>query len=272
VAFALVSANDQNHLSRFLKNLRGKGFSPKVVVTDGSNLYPEVWPQARHQLCVFHVLKDINARVFDALRRMRRRHAATGGRKRKRGRRRKDRRKRGPTRKDQAHFIWKNRYLITTRPENRDGRARRRLSRMFQYLPGLRLLREFVLRVYRLFDPAQSVHQAKCRRAALVNDAAFQADPDLSRALGMLGAAKFDKMIAYLRSPAGERVRTNNHVERANRRLRYLEKVRYKWRRRRTIVRFVLLAVHRWWQRRRNEPQQATTRREIPDPHAKAVT
>ncbi len=207
VAFALVSANDQDHLGRFLKNLRGKGFSPQVVVTDGSNWYPtvlaEVWPKARHPLCVFHVLKDLNACVFDALRRMRRRHAATGGRKRKRGRRRKDRRKRGPTRKDQAHVIWKNRYLITTRPENRDGRARRRLSRMFQSLPGLRLLREFVLRVYRLFDPAQSVHQAKCRRAALVNDAAFQADPDLSRALGMLGAAKFDKMIGTCEARRG---------------------------------------------------------------------
>jgi len=87
----------------------------------------------------------------------------------------------------------------------------------------------------------------------------------------MLGVGKFDKMIAYLRSPAGERVRTNNHVERANRRLRYFEKVRYKWRRRRTIVRFVLLAVDRWWQRQRNEPQQANPRREIPDPDAKSV-
>jgi hypothetical protein len=44
-------------------------------------------------------------------------------------------------------------------------------------------------------------------------------------------------------------VRTNNHVERANRRLRYFEKVRYKWRRRRTIVQFVVLALDRWWQR-----------------------
>ena len=47
----------------------------------------------------------------------------------------------------------------------------------------------------------------------------------------------------------GQRVRTNNHVERTNRRLRYLEKVRYKWRRRRTIVRFVVLALNRWRQK-----------------------
>lgn len=261
VAFALVSANDQDHLRRFLNNLKMHGFSPRVVVTDGSNLYPTVvtdlWPQARHQLCVFHVLKDINAHVFDALRRLRRRHAATGGRKRRRGRPRKNRRRtdRGPTRKEQAHFVWKNRHLVTTRPENLDGRQRRRLSRVFESLPALRQLRAFVLQVYRLFDPEQSPHQAACRRAALVRDAGYQADPDLAKGLAMLTAEKFAKMAAYLHRPAGERVRTNNHVERTNRRLRHFEKVRYKWRRRRTIVRFVILAVQRWHHRRIAEEQ-----------------
>jgi hypothetical protein len=36
----------------------------------------------------------------------------------------------------------------------------------------------------------------------------------------MLVAEKFAKMIAFLRSPVGQRVRTNNHVERMNRVLR----------------------------------------------------
>ena len=53
-----------------------------MVVTDGSNLYPkllaELWPEAQHQLCVFHVLKDINECVLDALRRLRRQLAASG--------------------------------------------------------------------------------------------------------------------------------------------------------------------------------------------------
>jgi hypothetical protein len=38
-------------------------------------------------------------------------------------------------------------------------------------------------------------------------------------------------------------------VERCNRKLRYWEKVRYKWRRRRTLVRFLVLALDAWWQR-----------------------
>src|SRR5262245_58055489 len=89
VAFALVRANDQDHMRRFLNNLRHWGFAPKVVVTDGSNLYPallaEIWPQARHQLCVFHVLKDINSHVFDAVRRLRK-QLARQSKRRHRGR------------------------------------------------------------------------------------------------------------------------------------------------------------------------------------------
>jgi len=266
VAFALVRANDQNHMRRFLNNLKNWGFSPQVVVTDGSNLYPtllaEVWPQARHQLCVFHVIKDINDCVFDALRRLRRRLARQSKHQRRRGRpskaQKRARARRGATKKEQAYFIWKHRHLIVTRPKELTGRDRRWLSQMFKALPALRTLRAFVLKVYRLFDPEQSPHQARCRRAALVSAPEFLADPDLTRALAMLTREKFDKMIAYLHSPAGQRVRTNNHVERTNRRLRYFEKVRYKWRRRRTIVRFVVLALDRWRQRQLAAPKAQT--------------
>jgi Transposase len=258
VAFAVVSANDQDHMRRFLGNLHDHGFMPQVVVTDGSNLYPavlaELWPEARHQLCVFHVIKDINGCVFDSLRRLRKKLSRQRGRKRRRGRPSKAQRRaqaaRGQTKKAQAHYIWKHRYLIVTRPEHMNGRERCWLSRMFDYLPELRRLRRFVLKVYKLFDPKQSPHQARCRRAALMKDPEFRDDPDLAKALAMLGAEKFDKMIAYLHSPVAKRVRTNNHVERTNRRLRHFEKVRYKWRRRRTIVRFIVLAIDRWHKRR----------------------
>jgi hypothetical protein len=59
--------------------------------------------------------------------------------------------------------------------------------------------------------------------------------------------AKFAKMIAFLRSRACDRVRTNNHVERVNRKLRHQENARYKWRKRRRIARFLVLLLDRWW-------------------------
>ena len=256
LAFAIVGANDQDHMRRFLQNLKNWGFLPQVVVSDGSNLYPsvlaDIWPAARHQLCVFHVLKDINTHVFDAVRRLRQQLARQGKRRRRRGRpskaQKRARTRAGKTKKEQAYFIWKHRHLIVTRPENLNGRERRWLSQMFEFLPALRNLRDFVLAIYRLFDPEQSPHQARCRRATLVKNAKFLADADLAQALAMLTPDKFDKMIAYLHSPAGsQRIRTNNHVERVNRRLRYFEKVRYKWRRRRTIIRFIVLAIDRWY-------------------------
>jgi hypothetical protein len=40
VGFALVGANDQAHLRRFLLLLKHWGFLPSVVLSDGSSLYP----------------------------------------------------------------------------------------------------------------------------------------------------------------------------------------------------------------------------------------
>ncbi len=273
VAFALVRANDHDHMRRFLNNLNNWGFRPQVVITDGSNLYPkllaQIWPQARHQLCVFHVLKDINDCVLAALRRQRRRLAAQGKSKRRRGRRSKAQR-RAQTRceaskRQQAYFIWKHRHLIVRRPATMSGRDRYHLGRMLAVLPALRRLREFVLLVYGVFDPDVTFRQAINRCAKVVTTPEYLADADLSRALAMLEPEKFEKMIAYLQTP-GQRIRTNNHVERTNRRLRYFEKVRYKWRRRRTIVRFIVLALNRWRQKRTKpagaeSPRTATPKR-----------
>lgn len=263
VAFALVGANDQDHMRRFLVNLKSWGFLPQVVITDGSNLYPkllaELWPQAHHQLCVFHVLKDLNALILDAVKRLRRQQSRRGqaGRKRKRGRPRKDTRsaRRGPTVKEKAQFVFKHRYLIVTRQDHLSRQQRNDLRHMLEYLPALAVLRQFATRVQRLFDAAQSAHQAWCRRAALLREVSFQAVPELVQALEMLSAEKFAKMVAFVHSPAGQRVRTNNHVERTNRQLRYLEKVRYKWRRRRTIVRFMTLALARWREQRQRKSE-----------------
>jgi transposase len=92
VVFALVSTNDQDHLARFLRQLRDHGFHPRVVVTDGSSLYPTllatIWPNALHQLCVFHIRQDLTQEVLEALKRLRRQQSRRGnaGRKRRAGR------------------------------------------------------------------------------------------------------------------------------------------------------------------------------------------
>lgn len=259
VAFALVATNDKAHLRRFLKNLKDWGLEPKVVVTDGSALYPkvlaELWSNAEHQLCIFHVLRDLHQKVLDGVKRLRRAQGRKGkrGRKRRRGRptkaQRRQRHKRQQTLKEKAKFIFKRRYLIVKRRDHLTERERKDLATMLAYLPALRPLREFADALQRLLAEDQTEHQAWCRWHALQRNAKYQAIPELKEALAMLAEEKFRKMIAFVRSPAAQRVRTNNHVERCNRKLRYWEKVRYKWRRRQTLVRFLVLAFDHWWKK-----------------------
>ena len=108
-------------------------------------------------------------------------------------------------------------------------------------------MRRFANRIYWLFDAPKDFHQASCRRAAVLRDLAFQAVPELVKAMEQLDDGKFPKLMAYLSNPISQRVRTNNHVERTNRMFRFLEKVRYKWRRRKTLVRFVVLKLDQVW-------------------------
>lgn len=259
VAFALVSANDKDHMERFLRNLQRHGLAPKVVVTDGSPLYPtllaELWPKAEHQLCVFHVMQDLNKLILDAVRRLRMQMGRQGrkGRRRKRGRptkaQKRRRAKQGKLLQEKSKFVFKHRHLIVKRRENLSAPEKEHLKTTLEYLPALRSLRKFADKLHRLFEPEQSEHQAWCRWHALQARVEFQAIPELAAALKSLEEKRFTKMIAFLRGPARRRrlTRTNNHVERCNRKLRYCEKVRYKWRRRRTLVRYIVLALDRWW-------------------------
>src|SRR5207253_1308209 len=70
-------------------NLARWGLQPEVVVSDGSSLYPElladIWPGARHQLCVFHLLRDVLDQVLEGVKRLRRAQTRRGraGRKRR---------------------------------------------------------------------------------------------------------------------------------------------------------------------------------------------
>ena len=150
------------------------------------------------------------------------------------------------------------------------------LAIMVSYLPELNTLRDFVDRLEMLFEEGQSEALAWGRHAALLHSGAFLAVPELAEAIGMLAAEKFGKMIAFLKSPACRRVRTNNHVERVNRKLRHQEKVRYKWRKRRRIVRFLVLLLDRWWgqerairNRWREESEGAVPSRSSPKPSRK---
>jgi hypothetical protein len=128
--------------------------------------------------------------------------------------------------------------LIVKRREKLTESEQDDLKLMLEYLPELAILRRFADQIYWLFDTPKDFHQAGCRRAVILRDPAFQTVPELVKAMEQLDDDKFPKLMAFLNNPLCQRVRTNNHVERTNRMFRFLEKVRYKWRRRKTLVRF----------------------------------
>ena len=255
VGFALVGANDQAYLRRFLLMLKGHGLLPEAVVSDGSNLYPavlaEAWPRAAHQLCVFHVFQDVNKKVLDAVCRLRRACERKGkaGRKRKRGRPSKGKRKRaagkGPTCREKAALVFKRRHLVVKRSEKLDGRQKEDLEKMFGYLPEPRILWKFCQQAYKAWGSDQSLKVARWRWTRLRSDAAYQGVPELREALAGLEKGKLEKTLSFLGQPEGQRQKTNNHVERMNRKLRFDEKARCKRRRRKSIVRWVLLRIGR---------------------------
>ena len=61
---------ERKDVEAFLSSLKHAGIEPEEVVTDGSPLYPgslkEVWPQAAHQLCLFHETRLVTGEIYKA--------------------------------------------------------------------------------------------------------------------------------------------------------------------------------------------------------------
>jgi hypothetical protein len=265
IACALVSSNDGEHMLRFLRNLKIRGFSPKTVITDRSPLYPktiaEIWPEAEHQLCVFHAMSEINGLVLDAVREVKR---ALKPKRIKKGKGRPSKRQRARVKKlkeqrEKADKLFRRRHLIVTKKSNFKGEDQATLEELLKLSPTLRTLRKFVEDLHELFALRRSKVQAWRIWRRMKRNRAYLSNEYLGKALDVLSKDNLFKLLNYLNSPLAIRskVRTNNHVERCNRVLRYLEKVRYKWRRRRTIVRHILLQFQNWMKRKENKLQIA---------------
>ena len=244
VSFALIQDNDQAHMDAFLQTLKDRGLIVQVAITDGSPLYKDslqsYWSELEHQLCIFHVIKEVNKLILDGVRAVKNRIQRQGhkGRKRKTGRpsrraQQQRQRRQGMTKKEQATFIWKHQYLIVKKQDQLSDEEKADLALVFSIAPELELFRCFNQQFYRLFEKGISQQQARYRRTRMVRNADYQANDFLARALKKLAQDKFDKMIVFL---AWDHVDcTNNHVERNNRVFRMLQKTRYKRRKTHTL-------------------------------------
>lgn len=245
VDFEINDENDQEHMDAFLQRLKEKGIYPEVVITDGSPLYKdalqEVWQGVEHQLCIFHVIKEVNKLILDALRAIKNRIKKQGnkGRKKKRGRpgkaarlRRQSRKKR--TRKEEAAFLWENQHLLVKKEDSMSEDEKKILREMIEIDKEIKTLRRFNQEFYRLFERGITQQQARYRRTRIVGKGSYKANTFLAKALRKLRKERFEKMIVFL-ARGEDAQRTSNHVERNNRSFRMLQKTRYKRRIKKTI-------------------------------------
>lgn len=142
---------------RFRKALDHRGLVLRGITTDGSPLYPEpireVFGEVAHQVCEFHVLKELVKAVLHAVARVRKELAARKtqlpqGRPRTKKARRAARRNRRLQQKIADLFEHKALFVARTlTPAQRQV-----LARITRGLPQLRTLRQIMEEAYRLFD------------------------------------------------------------------------------------------------------------------------
>lgn len=253
VSFHLVEKNDQESMDAFLQSLKDRGLLVRVAITDGSPLYKDSlqqhWQDIDHQLCIFHVIKEVNKLILDGVRQIKNQIARQGnkGRKKKRGRptsnaKRKRETRKGMTKKAQAAFLWDHQYLIVRKQEELSEKDQQELEKMFKIAPELKLFRRFNQDFYRLFEKGITRQAARYRRTRMANNVGYQQNEFLNKALKKLNKAAFEKMIVFLKEENPER--TNNHVERNNRAFRMLQKTRYKRRKVHTIEKALELMLY----------------------------
>jgi hypothetical protein len=221
---------------RFHAALKTRGLVVKGITTDGSSLYPEpiatVFGEVPHQLCTFHVLKEVTKAVLGAVAKLRKCLAAdapklTRGRPASKAAKRAARRKKRIEQK--VGDLFEHRYLFVRR--HLTACERRTLTRITRGQPQLRSLRGLMEEVYRLFDRRCRTATALAKLARL--RARLRRFGQLRKALKKLFAPGLEKALVFL----DEKLlgSTSNAVERGNRRYRKMQKTVYRVRTRRAI-------------------------------------
>lgn len=241
----------------FQRALEERGLELKGITTDGSPLYPEpilkVFGEVPHQLCEFHVIKELTKAVLRAVAKIRKELAAT---KPKLGRGRPTTpaaRKTARQRKrieEKVGDLFQNRYLFVK--HNLTPAERRELLRITRGRPELRTLREIMEEVYRLFDRRCRTETALEKLAKLRQRVRrFQW---IGQTLSKLFSPNLEKSLTFLDDKLLPS--TSNAVERGNRRHRKMQKNVYRVRTQQTISSRIALDMER---EERTQPRQQTT-------------
>jgi len=175
--FYQVLEHDPNHddmltfMQRFQAVLQARQLTVLGITTDGSHLYPAalaaVFPGVPHQICEFHILKELNQAILRAVAQVRKQLAAKQpklGRGRPTGAKRTLARQRQQL-QQKISDLFEYRFLFVQKQLTEAEQAT--LLRITRGLPQLRTLREIMDEIYRLFDRRCRTATALTKLAAL---------------------------------------------------------------------------------------------------------
>ena len=224
---------DHKDITAFFQRLRMalrlRGLKLHGVTTDGSPLYPEplqvVFGAVPHQICEFHILKELTKAVLGAVAKIRKQLAE---RKPvvKRGRPSTSAAKRAVRRRKRLQQkvadLFEHRYLFVQ--HDLTPAERRTLHRDTRGLPQLRTLRALMEEAYRLFDRRCRTDTALAKLAKLRQR--VRRFKQVGKILTKLQSPNLDKALTFLDDKLLPS--TSNAVERGNRRHRKMQKTVYR--------------------------------------------
>ena len=222
-------ADIERFFRKFQAALNRRGLVLRGITTDGSALYPEpivkVFGEVPHQVCEFHVIKELTKAVLRAVAKVRKALAAT---KPKLGRGRPSTptaRKAARRRKqieEKVGNLFQHRYLFVE--HGLTPAERRTLVRITRGRPELRTLREIMDEVYRLFDRRCRTDTALEKLARLRRR--VRRFKRVGKTLQKLFSPNLEKALTFL----DDRLlpSTSNAVERGYRRHRKMQKTVYR--------------------------------------------
>ena len=234
-------------LARLSDQITARGQVVLGITTDASPLYPRpialVFGDIPHQVCRFHVLKELTQAVLRALARLRK-HLAAQAPKLPRGRP-----KATPEGQRLARQAWAiqgrvsalfaHRHLFVRHHLTAAERAT--LQRLVRYGRPLRALRAIMDEVYRLFDRRCRTETALAKLACLRRR--VRRYRSLGRSLDKLQSPNLEKALTFLDEALLPG--TSNAVERGNRRHRKMQHTVYRVRTHHTLVGRMALDLER---------------------------
>ncbi len=212
-------------LGRLKTALDARALTLLGVTTDGSSLYPEplaeVFAKVPHQVCTFHVVKEVVKAVLRAVASVRESLAAKQptlpkGRPRTKAATQAARKKKRLLQKSAEVFTHRHLFVKHALSQS----ERKTLGRITRGLPQLRKLREMMEQVYALFDRRCRTHTALDKLATLRRR--LNRFTHLGETLKKLFSPTLEKALTFLDDKLLPS--TSNAVERGNRRYRKMQK------------------------------------------------